>query len=146
MLFRSKENNWEAMLDRTAYDKERWIISRTQVNAVEARELMSKRLEVLGGVSDDDFNVSGELKRDILEDVFKKMLLSAGSEILQESGFGITNRGRLYRIMLKHVREKIFGGKILSEAHRDDIEFALDMMPEIQRNFSAPIVAGIIEG
>ena len=141
-----KENNWESMLDRAAYDKERWIISRTQVDAVEAKELMKKRLEVLGGVSDYDFNVSGELKRDILEDAFKKMLLSAGSEILQESGFGIANRGTLYKIMLKHVREKIFGGKILSEAHRDDIEFALDMMPEIKRNFSAPIVAGIIEG
>lgn len=53
------EDDWMSVLDRTSYDKERWIISRTQVDSVEAKELMSKRLEILNGVSDYDFNVSG---------------------------------------------------------------------------------------
>lgn len=141
-----REDDWVSVLGRAAYDKERWTISRTQIGAVEAKELMSKRLEVLGGVSDYDFNVSGELKRDILEDVFKRTLLGVGSDVLQECGFGTANRGRLYKIMMRHVREKIFAGKPLSEAHRDDIEFALDMMPEIRGNFSESVVAGIIEG
>ena len=140
-----KEDDWSTILDRESYDKERWVISRTQVTAVEAKELKSKRLEILGGVNDYDFEVSGELKRDILEDLFKKTLLGTCAGLVQEAGYGATNRGRLYKIMLGHVTDKVFSGRPLSEAERDDIEFALDMMPEIRANFTQAIVAGIVE-
>ncbi len=140
-----KEDDWNAILDRKSYDKERWVISRTQITAVEAKELQSKRLEILGGVSDYDFEVSGELKRDVLEELFKKTLLDLCAGLLQEAGFGNMNRGRLYNVMLKHVTTKIFSGKSLSDAKRDDIEFAIDVMPEIKSNFSNAIVAGIVE-
>ena len=141
-----KENDWRDILGRKYYDKERWVISRTQVTAVEAKELKSRRLEILGGVSDYDFEVSGELKRDILEELFKKTLLDVCAGLVQEAGYGASNRGRIYKIMLGHVSDKIFSGKPLSEAERDDIEFAIDMMPEIRANFTQAIVAGIVEG
>ena len=140
-----KEDDWSTILDRESYDKERWVISRTQVTAVEAKELKSKRLEILGGVNDYDFEVSGELKRDILEDLFKKTLLNMCAGLVQEAGYGATNRSKLYKIMLGHVMDKIFSGRPLSEAERDDIEFAIDMMPEIRANFTQAIVAGIVE-
>ena len=41
------------------------------------------------------------------------------------------------------VTDKIFSGKLLSDAERDDIEFAIDVMPEIRSNFTKAIVAGI---
>lgn len=139
------EEDWNAILDRKSYDKERWTISRTQINSVEAKELQNKRLEILDGVSDYSYEVSGELKRDVLEDLFKKTLLDLCAGLLQEAGFGSMNRGRLYKIILKHVTAKIFSGKSLSEAERDDIEFAIYVMPDIRNNFSNAIIAGIIE-
>lgn len=139
------EDDWSALLDRARYDKERWVIARTRVGSVEARELRNRRLEILGGVSDYDLYVSGELKRDVLEDLFKKTLLDVCAGLLQESGFAGMNRAKLYRVMLRHVRDKIFTGRSLSDAERDDIEFAIDMMPEIRGNFTKGIVAGIVE-
>ena len=139
------ENDWYAMLDRASYDKERWTISRTRISSVEAKELKNRRLEILNGVSDYDFNISGQYPRDILEEKFKETLLGICAGLLDESGFGNTNRGKLYKIMLKHIREKIFAEKPLSEAERDDIEFAMYMMPEIRDSFSKPIIAGIVE-
>ena len=59
------ENDWYAMLDRASYDKERWTISRTRISSVEAKELKNRRLEILNGVSDYDFNISGQYPRDI---------------------------------------------------------------------------------
>lgn len=137
--------DWNSLLDKATYDKERWIISRTKVTSVEAKELRNKRLEILGGVSDYDHEVSGELKRDILEDLFKKTLLDLCAGLLQETGFGSMNREKLYKTMLRHVTDKIFSGKPLTEAKRDDIEFAIDIIPEIRSNFTKGIVTGIVE-
>ncbi len=139
-----KEDDWNSILDRISYDKERWVISRTEISEVKAKELKNKRLEILGGVSDYDFEVSGELKRDVLEELFKRTLLDMCAVLLQESGFGNMNRGRLYKIVLKHVTDRIFSGRSLSEAKRDDIEFAIDVAPEIRNNFTKAIVAGIV--
>ena len=140
-----KDDDWETILDRVKYDRERWVISRTGIDSVVAKELKNKRLEILGGVSDYDFDVSGELKLDILKDLFKNTLLSISAELLQESGFGSMNRGKLYRVILKHISEKIFSGKSLLDTSRDDIEFAIDVIPEIRENFTNSIVAGILE-
>ncbi len=140
-----KEDDWDTILDRISYDRERWVISRTRITTVEAKELQHKRLEILGGVNDYDFEVSGELRRDVLEDLFKKTLLDSCAILLQEAGYATGNLGRLYKVMLKHVINKIFSGKNLSEAKRDDIEFAIDVMPEINDNFSTAMIAGIIE-
>lgn len=138
------EPDWLSTLERKSYDRERWVISRTKISAVEAKELQNRRLEILDGVSDHDFGVVGELPRDILENVFKKILMEACVELLQKSGFGSMNRGLLYKVILKHITDKIFSGKPLSTVKRDDIDFAIDVMPEIKNNFSDGIVAGII--
>lgn len=138
------DEDWQVALARTSYDKERWVISKTKIDMVEAKELKNKRIEMLGGVSDYDFNISGQYKRDVLEEMFKQDLLNVCSILLQECGFGNTNTATLYKIMLRHVREKIFSGKTLNEAERDDIEFALYMMPDIKSNFTESIVAGIV--
>lgn len=140
------EEDWTTILDRALYDKERWVISRTQIDAVKLKELQTKRLEILGGVNDFGYDVSSELRRDILEDLFRKTLLDTCAGLLQEAGFGSMNRQILYKIMLKHVTDKIFSKKTLSEANRDDIEFAIDMMPQIRSNFTKAIIAGIVGG
>ncbi len=80
------------------------------------------------------------------EELFKQTLLDSCAALLYEAGYASGNRGRLYKVMCKHVINKIFSGKNLSEAKRDDIEFAMDVMPEIKNNFSKAMIAGIVEG
>lgn len=137
-------DDWDTALDKVSYNKERWVISKIKIKAVESKELKTKRLEIHEGVSDYDFNVSAELPRDVLEDMFKNTLLGVCAELLQEAGFGNSNLGRLYKIMLGHICDKIFSGKSLSDVARDDIGFAIYMMSEIKKNFTKSIIAGIV--
>ncbi len=61
-----------------------------------------------------------------------------------DAGFGGMKKGKLYSAMMDHIVKKIFNGKSLSEAHKLDIEYALDNMELIRKNFTKPIVAGIL--
>ena len=138
------ETDWQTILDRISYDKERWIITKTRIDTVEAKTLKSKRMEIIEGVSDYDFEVSGTFPREILESKLKGELLNICAGLLQETGFGSMLRGKLYSSMLNHIKKNIFSGKSLSDVDDEDIEFVLYIMPEIRKNFTKSIVAGIV--
>ena len=138
------ETAWISVLDETFYDKERWAIAKIKIDEVFMKKLRDKRIEVVDGINDYDFEISGKFPRDVLENKFKTELLDQCAKLLMENGFGSMLREKLYFAMLKHIREKIFSGKSLSDAHYEDVEFALDVMPEIKKNFTNPIIAGII--
>ena len=138
------EKSWNDILEKTTYDKERWIINRVQIDEIYMKKLRSKGMEVIDGVNDYDFEISGNFPRDILENKFKEELLNQCANLLNENGFSSMSRGKLYLSMLNHIKQKIFSNKSLSEAHYEDIEFVIDIMPEVSKNFTRPIVAGII--
>lgn len=138
------ETDWEVILDRISYDKERWMITKTRIDVVEAKTLKNKRMEVVDGVSDFDLEISGTYPRDILENKLKEELLNVSAGLLKETGFGNMLRGKLYSAMMNHVKKKIFSGKSLSDVDDEDVEFALYIMPEIRKNFTKSIVAGIV--
>jgi len=71
--------------------------------------------------------------------------LSIASNLLFESGFGGMKKGKLYSAMLDHIIKKVFNGRTLSEADLQDIEYAIENMQQIRKNFSKPIVAGILK-
>ena len=48
--------------------------------------------------------------------------------------------------MMDHIIKKIFSGKPLSQTDKQDIEFALDNMQQIRKNFTKSIVSGILGG
>ena len=138
------EKSWNDILEKTTYDKERWIINRVQIDEIYMKKLRSKGMEVIDGVNDYDFEISGNFPRDILENKFKEELLNQCANLLNENGFSSMSLGKLYLSMLNHIKQKIFSNKSLSEAHYEDIEFVIDIMPEVSKNFTRPIVAGII--
>lgn len=47
---------------------------------------------------------------------------------------------------MDHLTWKIFNGKSLAEAERNDIEFAVYSMPQVRKNFTPAIIAGILKG
>ena len=136
--------NWQGLLDDVSYDRDRWMITKTRVDTVEAKSLKNKRSELLEGPDEFDYTTEGELPRNMLENKFKSEIMNIASGLLTETGFGSMLKGVLYSVMMDHVRKKIFSDKPLSEAAVEDIEFALYIIPEIRRNFSKPIVAGIL--
>ena len=136
--------NWQGLLDDVSYDRDRWMITKTRIDTVEAKSLKNKRSELLDGPAEFDYTTEAELPRNVLENKFKGEIINTASGLLTEAGFGSMLKGVLYSVMMDHVRKKIFSDKPLSEAAVEDIEFALYIIPEIRRNFSKPIVAGIL--
>ncbi len=138
------EEDWKSILDGKSYSREVWTISKTRINSVEMKSLKDKRVELLDAPDEFDFAMIGKYPRDILENKFKQELLSVCAGLLRDTGFGGKLRGKLYGVMLEHIRTKIFSGKILCDVDDDDIEFAMYQMPEIRKNFRKSIVAGIV--
>lgn len=139
------EKEWCALLDKITYDKERLIIKRTSVKSVESKELGNKRLEVHEGIDEHDYRIAGEYRRDVLNEKFKNSVLKICAELVNEAGFKNTKRVVLYHKIFAHICDKIFSGKSLNDARRDDIEFAMYVMPEIKSNFTIPMVTAILE-
>jgi len=138
------ESDWQSILDKISYDQETYRIAKTRVDTVEMKRLKDKRLELIDGIDDFDFEVSGKYPRDVLEQKFKEEVLDICSGLLQEAGHGSTLRGIVYKVMLNHIKKKIFSDKVLSEVDEDEIELAMYLIPEIRKNFTKSIVAGII--
>jgi len=141
--------NWQEILDKMEYDKNTWTISRTKILSIHASHLdKEKTMEVINDTQNIDIMSSGYkngkpeiMTIEDLQEKFKMELLSVASGLLMDAGFGGMKKGKLYSAMMDHIIKKIFNGKDLKDAHKMDIEFALDNMEQIRKNFSKPIVA-----
>ncbi len=143
------EQNWREILNTIEYDRNEWRITKTKVEEIKAKHLdKSKTMEVIRekvSVEDEYRAQPQEMTKEELQEKFKQELLSIASGLLLEAGFGGMKKGKLYSVMMDHIVDKLFKGKSLAEADKDDIEFALDNMETIRKNFTKAIVAGILQ-
>ena len=141
--------NWKQILDGVEYDRDKWTISKTRIEQM--RKLYvdkDRRMEILSG---EDIDVKEdaprkEPSRDELEELFKEQIVEMASNLLLEYGFGGLKKGALYNVILDHIKMKLFNGKNLSEAKKEEIEIVLENLEEIRKNFTEPIVEGILGG
>ena len=138
------ELNWQTILDRVSYERDTWMIKKTRIDEVHAKTLKNKRMELIHGPDEDGFEITAVYPRDVLENKLKEELLNIASGLLQECGYGSKLRGRLYYVLMDHVKRKVFSGKTLSEVKDEDIEFVIYIIPEIRKNFTPAIISGVI--
>ncbi|MFH1065309.1 MAG: DEAD/DEAH box helicase family protein [Nanoarchaeota archaeon] len=142
--------NWKQILDSVKYDRTKWKISRTKIEQMRKLYISKeRRMEIMSG---EDIEIQAkpekenELTREELEGIFKQQIVNTASSLLFESGYGGLRKGELYNVIIEHIREKIFNGKILSEAKTEDIEIALDNIEDIKKHFAKPLIEGILGG
>jgi type III restriction enzyme len=141
--------NWKQILDSVKYDRDKWIISKTKIQQM--RKLYvdkERRMEILSGEDIDvkEDEMKKELSKEELEELFKEQIVEMASNLLLEYGFGGLKKGELYNVIIDHIKSKLFNGKTLSEAKKEEIEIVLDNLEEIRKNFTQPIVEGILGG
>ncbi len=141
--------NWKQILDSVKYDKDKWIISKTKIWQMKKLYVdKQRRMEILSG---EDIDVKAdeqkkELSKEELEELFKEQIVEMASNLLLEYGFGGLKKGELYNVIIDHIKLKLFNGKNLSETKKEEIEMVLDNLEEIRKNFTQPIVQGILGG
>jgi len=142
--------NWKQILDSIQYDKDKWTISKTKIEQmIKLYVDKERRMEILSGEDIDvkeDEKKKKELSREELEELFKEQIVEMASNLLLEYGFGGLKKGMLYNVILDHIKLKLFNGKNLSDAKKEEIEIVLDNIEEIRKNFTEPIVEGILGG
>lgn len=137
--------NWRQTLAAITYDRNVLTITKTSVKQVRGKRLNDKRLELVEGPHvDAGQEESAALTRQELEDQLKEEVKDVATGLLIEAGFGGMKKGQLYGAIMDHIRDKIFGKRVLSEAPDDDIAFALDIMEDVRKNFTKPVIAGIL--
>lgn len=145
------EHDWRRVLAGKAYDRAQAVISKSKIKSIRSHDLETGAYEVHEGLAGKPGETATNgapvpASRRELEERLKGLLLEKATSLLAEAGYGKSNAGRLYRALLDHVRDKMLRGIVLSEAQPEDIRFAIDMIEDVAANFSAPIVAGIVEG
>lgn len=141
--------NWKQILDSVKYDKDKWVISKTRIEQM--RKLYvdkDRRMEILSGEDIDikDEEEKKKLSKEELEELFKEQIVEMASNLLLEYGFGGLKKGELYNVIIDHIKLKLFNGKTLSETNKEEIEMVLENLEEIRKNFTQPIVEGILGG
>lgn len=138
--------NWRDSLNSVTYDRNAWEITRTRIDTVKGKHLESRKMDVIHVDEDDSLRPHESVKKtkEELEDDLKKEVLNVAGGLLAEAGYGGLKKGLLYNAMMDHIIQKLLGGKPLSEANHGDIEFALYTMPQVRRNFTKGIIAGIV--
>lgn len=144
------EQNWRQFLDAAVYDRDTWIITRTKIEEVRVTDLGEKKVEILqpgnnNVTSQSPIPIREKSLEELREDL-KTQVLNVASGLLVEAGFGGLRKGELYSTIMDHIISKIFHDKPLSDADRNDIEFAIFSMPQIRKIFTPEIIAGILKG
>ncbi len=142
--------NWEQILDSVKYNKDMWVISKTKIEQmIKLYVDKERKMEILTGEDIDIKEIDEtrrELTREEIEELFKEQIVEMASNLLLEYGFGGLRKGELYNVIIDHVKLKLFNGKNLSEVRKEEIEIVLDNLEEIRKNFTQPIVEGILMG
>ena len=139
------DSNWRQTLAAVTYDRNVLTITKTSVKQVRGKRLNDKRLELVEGPKvEAGQEGSAALTRQELEDKLKEEVKDVATGLLIEAGFGGMKKGQLYGAIMDHIRDKAFGKRALSEAPDDDIAFALEIMEDIRKNFTKPVIAGIL--
>jgi len=141
--------NWKQILDSVTYDKDKWVISKTKIEQM--RKLYvdkERRMEILSGenIEVKPEGKKKELSKEELEELFKGEIVEMASNLLLEYGFGGLKKGILYNVIIDHIKLKLFNGKNLSDTKKEEIEIVLDNLQEIRKNFTQPIIEGILGG
>lgn len=142
------EQNWRQTLDAAAYPRDAWTITKTKVEQIRGRRLQDKRVEILEGTNNSGNALVEDKEKSLseLQEDLKMEILNLASGLLTEAGFGGLRKGELYNVTMDHITWKIFNGKSLYEVDRNDVEFALFSIPQIRKNFTPSIIAGILKG
>jgi hypothetical protein len=108
-----------------------------------------RKMEILSG---EDIEINNEdeqkeiLTKEELEELLKEQIVEMASDLLLEYGYGGLKKGILYNVIMDHIKLRLFSGKTLSETKKEEIEIVLDNLEEIRKNFTQPIVQGILGG
>ena len=136
--------NWREVLERLAYPTETVTITDQEISSVESTELTPEGWTIREEAPTYEAGGEVELDMEQLADGIKDGLLEMADRLLEHAGHSSQFKGRIYGILLSHVRTKFLDGTSLGLAERHHLETARRMLPHVERTIKG--VPGLVEG
>ena len=138
--------NWREVLDALEYPAQTVTITGQDISGVERRELTGEGWRALQSAPSDvdEIGASIETDPDALADAVREELLAMSERLLQNAGFSAQFKGRIYSILLEHVRTKFLDGASLGLAETHHLEAARRTLDEVGEKIAS--TPGLVEG
>lgn len=138
--------NWREVLDALEYPAQTVTVTGQDISGVERRELTGEGWRALESAPDglSGIGASIETDPDALADAVKEALLTMADDLLENAGFSMQFKGRIYVILLEHVRTKFLDGASLGLAEPHHLESAWRTLDEVGEKIAS--TPGLVEG
>ncbi len=136
--------NWREVLEGLAYPTETVTITDQEISGVESTELTSEGWTIREEEPTYEAGSDVDLDSEQLAEGIKQELLGMAEGLLEHAGHSSQFKGRIYGILLGHIRLKFLDGSSLGLAERYRLEATRRMLPQVEEKIKA--VPGLIEG
>ena len=136
--------NWREALEGLSYPSDTVTITDQDISGVERTELTGEGWSIQE--SSPTYQAGGEveLDDDELAEGVRQELLAIAENLLNHVGYTTQYKGRIYAILLDHVRIKFLDGSSLGMAEKHRLEAVWRMLPTVERTIKS--VPGLVEG
>lgn len=135
--------NWRETLDGLTYPSETVEITNQEISGVEGQELGPEGWRMREAPA--EYQAGDSVEVDYAE-ALREELLAMAERLLEHAGYSVQHKGRLYRILLDHVRTKFLDGASLglAESHRLESVWRLRVKIEETIRSTPGLIAGIV--
>ena len=136
--------NWWEILNGLNYPSETVTITDQNISGVERRELIGFGWTTLQSTPDYETEADIALTSEELKDAIKSEILNVAERLLEHVGHTSQYKGRIYAILIEHVRAKFLDGASLGLAQRIHLETTWRTLPKVEA--SVKLISGLVEG
>ena len=136
--------NWREVLEGLAYPTQTVEITGQTITDIESRELTEGGWTMRESHAPYEAMSHVEVEAEKLADGVQEELLAIADRLLIEAGHSSQFKGRIYDILLQHVRTKFLDGASLRLARQHHLEAARRTLPAVEEKILG--VPGLVEG
>ena len=136
--------NWREVLEGLTYPAETVTITDQDISGVESTELTHRGWTIME--TGPEYNASSDIEIDPedLADGIKQELLNMAERLLDYAGHTAQYKGKIYGILLEHVRTKFLDEASMGLAENHHLQAAWRMLPQVEKQIKE--TPGLIEG
>ena len=136
--------NWREVLGGMEYSSQTVTITDQDITGVERRALTGGGWVDMEAAPAFDGGVAVAVSPEDMADAVREELLAMAERLLQQAGHTAQFKGRIYNILLEHIRLKFLDGASLGLAEPQHLETARRMLPGVEGRIKG--VSGLVEG
>ena len=136
--------SWREVLEGLTYPTETITITDQEISSVESTELTHRGWSVREESPNYDGGGEMDLTSDELAEGIKQDLLQIAERLLDHAGHTAQFKGRIYGILLEHIRIKFLDSTSLGLAEKHHLEAARRMLPHVEARIRD--TGGLVQG